>query len=245
MRWRLIPGRSPVLRVPCKSRGAGYEGATGELKQGSSLAIQRCGRISARGGVAWSRGGMMEPPRGAADHHAAVIRDRSTGADHYRNFACRIAETHPALATGPARPSSPHDQTNRTGNFGGYGFSLPTTHMAKNWLAPPNAWARARRAPSTCRSLAWPRTCSAASAKRRVPEAPIGLEESTPPGCLHWELTSGRYRLDRSSRPFLCRDASHMEALRRGCPAKRVWRAANARHGSCKQDRSTDHQQEE
>ena len=29
-----------------------------------------------------------------------------------------------------------------------------------------------------------PRTCSAASAKRIMPEAPIGLEESTPPEAL-------------------------------------------------------------
>ena len=40
---------------------------------------------------------------------------------------------------------------------------------------------RALRAPSTWCSPAWPRTCMAASAKRSMPEAPIGLDDSTPP----------------------------------------------------------------
>src|SRR5689334_14554758 len=61
------------------------------------------------------------------------------------------------------------------------GFSEPTTHIAKNCEPPPYAWPSARRAPSTWWSPAAPRTWSAASPKRSMPEAPIGFEESTPP----------------------------------------------------------------
>ena len=43
---------------------------------------------------------------------------------------------------------------------------------------------RGLRAPSTWCSPAWPRTCIAASAKRSMPEAPIGFDDSTPPDML-------------------------------------------------------------
>src|SRR5207302_5654861 len=62
-----------------------------------------------------------------------------------------------------------------------HGFSLPTTHIAKNCDPPPYAWPNPMRAPSTWCSPAWPRTCMAASANRSIPLAPIGLDDSTPP----------------------------------------------------------------
>src|SRR2546423_1051573 len=53
--------------------------------------------------------------------------------------------------------------------------------MAKYCAIAPYAWPSATWAPSTWCSPALPCTCSAASAKRIMPEAPMGLLESTPP----------------------------------------------------------------
>ncbi len=56
--------------------------------------------------------------------------------------------------------------------------------MAKNCDPPPYACPSAFLAPGTWCSPAWPRTWRAASAKRSMPEAPMGLVESTPPDML-------------------------------------------------------------
>src|SRR6202021_2761632 len=61
------------------------------------------------------------------------------------------------------------------------GLSVPSTHIAKYCEPPPYAWPRERRTPSTWCSPAVPRACIAASKKRSMPEAPIGLDERTPP----------------------------------------------------------------
>jgi hypothetical protein len=58
---------------------------------------------------------------------------------------------------------------------------LATTHIEKYCDPPPYACPSATRAPSTWCAPALPMTCSAASANRSSPDAPIGLEESTPP----------------------------------------------------------------
>ena len=58
---------------------------------------------------------------------------------------------------------------------------LATTHIEKYCADAPYAWASATFAPSTWCSPAMPRTCSAASAKRSSPDAPMGFDDSTPP----------------------------------------------------------------
>jgi hypothetical protein len=57
---------------------------------------------------------------------------------------------------------------------------LDTTHIEKNW-EPPYGCPSAVGAPGPWCAPALPMTCSADSAKRSRPEAPIGLELSTPP----------------------------------------------------------------
>src|ERR1700750_4122 len=65
---------------------------------------------------------------------------------------------------------------------------LDTTHIEKNWEPPPYACPSAVDAPGTWCVPALPMTCSADSAKRSRPEAPIGLELSTPPDGLTGSL---------------------------------------------------------
>src|SRR6185369_3113260 len=72
-------------------------------------------------------------------------------------------------------------QLHRLFLFLAQGFSAPTIHIEKNCEPPPYAWPSAILAPSTWCSPAEPRTCIAASAKRSMPDAPIGLDDSTPP----------------------------------------------------------------
>ncbi len=159
----------PAVPVIVVAVGYGVYGVGGAL-YGAAIAVFLLALADAAATSTESESHAADPPEPKDDDDdGARRRRRDDGAARARGRRGATTRRWPPRCR-PARRARTEDYRHAA-----------KVAIAKYWALPPYAWPRDVLAPGIWCSPATPRTWFAASARRSMPDAPIGFHDSTPP----------------------------------------------------------------